>query len=285
MLEKGIIIIAVGHPYYGKMAYNLAVSIKAVEDFPVTVVYSGQSLSHLSEEQKSVFDNMVFLPEDIPMGCGTKLWAYEFSPYRETLLLDADMLWLPQQKPSDLFEELSGVNFTGVTEGYWSKDGTDIHPQYFFWADPVEISEVYKVDKVYQWRSETIFFKKSAEIKKLFRTAQKVFLNSKLKSEASYATGTADELGINVATAVHNIHPHVYKWKPAYWHLLNKGHYPEFSELYSNYYLASFGANIASGESRKFYDRIMKVACYKMGSRHLFPLISKRGTIPERMKM
>lgn len=282
---KGIIIAAVGHPFYGKMAYNLATSIKAVEDFPVSVIYSSQSLSHLSESQLKVFDTKIELPEGLPIGCGTKLWGYDLSPYKETLLLDADMLWLPQRKPSDLFNELSEVNFTSITEGYWSKEKQDIHPQYFFWADPVEISEVYKVDKVYQWRSETMYFKKCDVVRKMFKTAQKVFLNSKLKTEAVYATGTADELGINVATAVHGIEPHEYKWKPAYWHLLNKGQFPSFDALYSNYYLVSFGSNVASNEARKFYDRIMKVACYKRGSRHLFPLLSKRGIIPERMKM
>lgn len=284
---KGVIIMATGHPYYGKMAYNLALSIKAVENFPVCVVHSSQSLSHLSEEQRSVFDVLIELPDNVPMGCGSKLWAYDLTPFKETLLLDADMLWLPKRKPSDLFSELKNVDFTSITEGYWSKEEKDKNknPIYFFWADPNEISEVYKVDKVYQWRSETIFFKKSELVEDLFKTAQRVFVNPNLKTEAAYATGTADELGLNVAAAVHDIHPHVYKWKPAYWHLLNKGAYPGFSELYSNYYLVSFGSNMASSISRQFYDRIMKVACMNTGKAHVFPLISKRGTIPERTKM
>lgn len=282
---KGIIIISVGNPYYGKMAYNLAVSIKSVEDFPVCVVHSGQSLNHLSESQKSVFDMLIPLPDNVPMGCGAKLWAYDITPFKETLLLDADMLWLPQRTPSEFFQELKDVDFTSITEGYWTKNEKDINPVYFFWADPIEISEVYKVEKVYQWRSETMYFKRSELVEDMFKTAQRVFLNSGLKTEAKYATGTADELGLNVAAAVHDIHPHKYKWKPAYWHLLNKGSYPEFAELYSNYYLASFGSNMASGISKQFYDRIMKVACRKMGRSHLFPLISKRGMIPERTKM
>lgn len=282
---KGIIIFAVGSPYYGKLAYNLCVSIKAVEDFPVCIVHSSQSISHLSEDQKNIFDQFIELPPNVPMGCGAKLWGYDISSFKETLLLDADMLWLPQRKPSDLFNELKEVNFTSITEGYWTKEVKDINPVYFFWADPAEISEVYKVAKVYQWRSETMYFKKGELIEDMFKTAQRVFIDSGLKSEAKYATGTADELGLNVAAAVHDVHPHVYKWKPAYWHLLNKGAYPEFAALYSNYYLASFGSNVASTISRQFYDRIMKAACYKLGRAHVFPLISKRGMIPERMKM
>jgi hypothetical protein len=282
---RGIIIFGVGNPYYGKLAYNLCLSIKSVEDFPVTLVHSGGSIGHLSDTQREVFDTLIEAPEDIPHGCGAKLWACDLSPYETTLLLDADMLWLPKRMPSDMFEELDGVEFTSITEGYWSKEGSDIHPQYFFWAKPEEIAEVYKVDKVYQWRSETIYFKKTEKVREVFSLAQQVFENSGLQSETKYADGTADELGINVACAVHNIHPHEYKWKPAYWHLLNKGAYPDFGALYSNYYLASFGSNVASTISRQFYDRIMKVACYKLGRAYVFPLISKRGVVPERMKM
>lgn len=281
----GILIIAVGNPYYGKLAYNLAVSIKSVEDFPVSVVYSGQSLSHLSTAQLSVFNTLIPAKSDMPVGCGAKLWAYDLSPYKKTLLLDADMLWLPERKPSELFKELSEIKFTSITEGYWTKEEKDVNPVYFFWADPVEIAEKYKVEKVYQWRSEVMYFIKDPLIKRFFRTAQKVFINSGLKTEAVYATGTADELGVNVSAAVHDLHPHRYKWKPAYWHLLNKGQYPDFGTLYSNYYLVSFGSNVASNTSRSFYDRIMKVASYKLGRRHLFPLISKRGLLPERSKM
>lgn len=282
---KGIIINALGHPYYGKMAYNLAVSIKAVEDFPVCIVYTEQSLNHLSEAQRAVIDHFIHLPENVPMGCGAKLWAYDISPFKETLLLDADMLWLPKRKPSDFFDEMKDVEFTSITEGYWTKDLKDINPIYFFWADPQEIADVYHVEKIYQWRSEVMYFKRTELIEDMFKTAQRVFTSSGLKSEAKYATGTADELGLNVAAAVHDVHPHQYKWKPAYWHLLNKGSYPEFSELYSNYYLASFGSNMASGISKQFYDRIMKVACMKLGKAHVFPLISKRGMLPERTKM
>ncbi len=282
---KGITIFATGNPYYGKLAFNLCLSIKAVENFPVCIVHTKQSISHLSEDQKSIVDLFIELPENVPTGCGCKLWGYDISPFKETLLLDADMLWLPQRKPSDLFNELKDVEFTSITEGYWTEEKKDINPLYFFWADPVEIASVYNVDMVYQWRSETIFFKKSEHIEDMFKTAQRVFINSGLKSEAKYATGTADELGLNVAAAVHDVHPHVYKWKPAYWHLLNKGAYPEFAHLYANYYLASFGSNIASTISRQFYDRIMKSACHKLGKAHVFPLISKRGTIQERMKM
>lgn len=284
---KGILIFATGHPYYGRLAYNLALTIKVVENWPVSVVYSDSALSHLSERQLSVFDSVIELPAGIPKGCGAKLWANDVTPYTETLVLDADMLWLPIKKPSELFSELYDVNFTAITEGYhdYEEGKHQVNPIYFFWCDPEEAKIKYKVksNKFYQWRSEVLFFKKSSS--NIFKTAQKVFLNPKLETMKMYATGVADELGINVAAAVHDIHPHQYKWNPSYWHMMNNHIIPDLSTLYNSHYLVSFGANIASGASKKLYDRLVKAACYKLGFQHVFPLQSKRDYLPERRKM
>lgn len=283
--EKGIVIIATGHPYYGRMAYNLALTVKAVEEFPVAVIYSGRALDHLSERQLSVFTDIISVPEDVPLRVATKLWINELTPFKKTLLLDADMLWMPKRKPSELFDELKEVEFTGITEGYYeSEENKDINPLYFFWADPSEIQSVYKTGKVYQWRTEVLYFKKSAKTDKLFRFAQKVFQNPKLKSIKMYADMIPDELAVNVSASVNGIEPHQFRWMPAYWHRLNGNVMPDIQAIYS-YYLVSFGSNNASGTVKKFYDRLMKAAAYKTGVQHLFPLHSKKSFLPERAKM
>lgn len=287
--EKGIIFIAAGHPNYGRLAYNLAITIKAASSIPITVVRTDRSLSHLSERQLQLFDQIIDLPADVPIGCGAKLWANKLSPYKKTLLLDADMLWLPKLTPEDMFNSLENIPFTAISEGYWSYDGAgnDINPKYFFWAAPEEIAKVYpiKSNKLYQWRSEVMYFEKGELVNKLFATARKVFLSPGLTSIQKYATGVADELGINVACAVHDIHPHEYKWSPSYWHMINGGHIPDFSKLYANHYLVSFGSNVATGNSKDLYNRLVKAACYKLGLQHVFSLQSKRDYLPERNKI
>lgn len=259
--------------------------MKAIGAVSIAVVHTDKSLSHLGASQQEIFDYKIPMPDNIPLGCGSKLWGNKLTPFDKTLLLDADMLWLPGKKPEDIFKELDKVHFTSITEGYWTPDVDDRNKQYFFWAEPSEIAEVYKVNKVYQWRTEVMWWHSSEANDKLFDLAQDVFLESGLKTEAMYAQGTADELGLNVSAAVHDVHPHAYRWAPAYWHLLHKGIYPEFATLYRDYYLASFGSNISSGTAKKFYDRIMKAACNKMGLQYLFPLQSKREVLPERKKM
>lgn len=281
---RGILIIVNGHPYYGRQAYNLAVTIKANQEIPIAVAFGGTALNHLSEKQMEIFDHIIELPADAPKNSGVKLSAYDVTPFKETLVLDADMLWLPNKNPSELFEEVKDAEFTAITEGY--HDGDDKgNPFYFYWADVSEIRKVYKVDgKIFQWRSEVMYFKKTPRVAKMFKEAKKIFANPRLTSVKQYAGGVPDELAINIAAAIHGFEPHEEKWQPAFWWKLNRSIVPDFPTLYG-YYLASFGSNTATQTIKKLYDRIMKAASYKKGHQHVFPLMSKRDYLPERKTM
>lgn len=292
-IDKGILIFATRHTQYGRLAYNLALSIKAAEGekIPVAVVYTEGSLKHLSEEQLQVFDYRILLPEGAPDVCGCKLWADLITPFEKTLLLDADMLWLPKRTPEDMFRELDGVEFTSVTEGYHiahAPEGHQHNARYFFWADPVEIQNVYNLPegrRIYQYRSETMYFILTDAVKKFFDDARKAYFNPNLQTRKYYGAGVPDELAVNISAAVNDMHPHVQLWQPAYWHMLHNGGYGDVQAIYARYYLATFGSNMANNNSRDFYDKLMKAYCYRMGVRHIFPLQNKRDYIPERHKI
>lgn len=279
--EKGILIFSVGHPQYGRLAYNNALTLKNAGQCNIAIVRTENSLNHLSIEQQEIFDYIIDLPDGVPVGCGAKMWAYDISPFEKTILLDADMLWLPEKKPDQLFDELEGVSFTAITEGY---DPGDVNKLYFFWANVDEIREVYPIesDRLYQWRSEVMYFERSEQIEDFFATAKAAYLSPNLKSEKSFGEVTADELALVIAAGVHDIHPHQYKWWPSYWHLMNNGQIPEFGKLYREYWLVSFGARFASQNSKQLYDRLVKAACYKMGVQHVFPLIAKKEYLKSR---
>lgn len=288
---KGVVTIATGHPYYGRMSYNLACTLKAAEpDLQVAVIFEGRALSHLSENQIKIFDQVIELPAHIKTGFGPKLYLNELSPFDETLYLDADMLWLPNKKPSDLISEFTGIEYTGITEGYYdlATDSREFaNSIYYFWAEPLEIKEVYKLSegKLYQWRSEVIYFKKTARINKFFKKAQAIHRNSKLKSQTKFGDQIPDELGINISAAINDIHPHAFKWTPAYWHKLHKDVVPDLVSLSNNWYIISFGGNFINGSATKIYDQIMKVTMNKLGIQHVFSIISKKSFAPERAKM
>lgn len=286
MLKEGIILIATGHPYYGRMAWNLAISIKAVDiDFPIAVVRDSKSLSHLGASQLAIFDHII--EADGYAGFGAKLHIDLISPFEQTLYLDADMAWLPKYSPRDLMASLKDNDFASITEGYSDPAGDDANPKYYYWAEAAEIREKYNLPKerIYQWRSEVMYFTRSERVTEMFSKAREIYSNPGLKTIAMFGNHIPDELAINIATALTGIEPHVYKWKPAYWPRLHGENLPQFEELYSKYYALSCGSNVSSPSTKKMYDRIIKAAAYKLNTKHVFPLLSKREFIPERQKI
>lgn len=278
MQLNGIIIIATGHPYYGNMAYNLAISIKSVEpETKIAVVWSGRSLSHLTAAQVEIFDHKIELPPEYRTGFGVKLHLDQLTPFGNTLCLDADMLWLGK-KPTDLFKELAGIAFTIIAEG----DSDKPNKRYYFWADPKEIKAAYGVDKVWQTRSEVMYFEPGT---KVFEIARALKPEQKLKTIRKFGEWIPDELYFNIAMAVLKIDPHVQNWMPAYWCRLNNELMPNLSVLYRDYYLLSFGSNAAGPIMKRAYDNVMQVVCNKLRLPYIFKLKSKKEWAPGRLKI
>jgi hypothetical protein len=277
MLKKGIILIATGHANYGNMAYNLALTIKKVEQMPIAIIFEGSSLSHLNENQKKIFDFIIELPETFRQGFGTKLHLDQLTPFDKTLFLDVDMLWLGR-KPSELIDSLEGIGFTCITEG----NSDEINHKYYFWADPEEIKTVYQVKKVWQIRSEVMYFEKGT---KVFKKARELKPESKLKTIRKFGDKIPDELYFNIALALLELDPHQPKWMPAYWSRLHGEVMPKLSDLFKEYYLLSFGSNAVSPIMKKTYDNVMTVATNKLGLPYLFKLKSKKEWAPGRLKI
>ena len=55
---KGVLILALGHPYYGRMAAQLAMSIKSnTPKINISVVKTPNSLNHCNADYLKYFDN------------------------------------------------------------------------------------------------------------------------------------------------------------------------------------------------------------------------------------
>jgi hypothetical protein len=289
MLKQGVLIIAIGHPYYGRMAFNLAKTIKAVDkNMSIQVVVNESSLNHISHKDLWVFDYITYT--DIINGFECKLHADNLSKFENTLLIDADCAWVNLLSPSNLFNTLSGCTFTGITEGYFDPkvpQASEVHPKYYFWADIDEIISKYGLTNIiFQWRSEFIYFEKCDWVKVMFDVAREVYQDApqRLKSIKLFAHHVPDELALNIAASTCNIRPHKYKWQPSFWHRINPG-YSTVEQLMSKYYVLSCGSNVTEMNIKKIYDRIVKAASYKLGMQHIFPLISKREMMPARQQM
>lgn len=291
MLKKsGVAIVAIGHPYYGRMAFNLAKTIKAVDNnCPIQLITNGNALNHVSKKELFVFDYIT--DTEITNGFECKLHIDLLSEFENTLLLDADCVWVNAKSPIYHIEMLEkSCNFTGITEGMHNFDNqllNDINNKYYFWADLAEMQQKYDLSGViYQWRTECMYLKQCEQVKDLFETARYVYANAnQLTSIKMFAHNVPDELAFNISACVHKMHPHKYKWRPSFWHRLYGETAPQIDELKEQYLILSCGSNTNTGNVKKIYDRIVKAASYKLGLQHVFQLINKREMMPSRQQM
>lgn len=290
-LDRGVCIVAMGHGYYGRMAFNLAKTIKAIDrNCPIQVICDGTALDHISKREIWVFDHV----ENVNAGNGFKIKLHvdELSIFKETILIDADCAWVSNQSPLEVMAQLSSVcSFSGITEGYFDYDrpeNSDVAKNYYFWASTEDIQKEYgTIGKIYQWRTEFMYIKKCEPVKEIFESARFVYDHAYvLPSLKMFAGHVPDELGINIATCIHGIRPHIYKWRPSYWHRLHDGNMqPGIEELQSQYFTLSCGSNVTASSTKKLYDRFVKAASFKLGMSHIFPAISKRDMMPQRQQM
>jgi hypothetical protein len=294
--EQGILLLAIGHPYYGRMAYNLAISIKAIDSsVDITLVYTESAITHINQRNMWVFNNKMPYP-DSSEPFGVKLKLYELSPYERTLYIDVDTLWVNKQSPAALFEKLKGVPFTGITEGfhdYSAPNKSDPSKNYFFWADLEEIKAVFPLEGwsdevriLHQWRGEFIYFEKGEDAEELFIVMRNVYQRARtMKTVKKFADHIPDELAINIGTAMRGIVPHIYKWRPSYWDRINGDNMATMEDLQSNYYIISCGSNASGGALKRIYNRVAAACAYRLKLQHVFPLISKKEMLTNRQLM
>jgi hypothetical protein len=136
------------------------------------------------------------------------------------------------------------------------------------------------LDKIYQTRSEVIYFDKGC---KVFKKARELKPEKKLLTIRYFGDVIPDELYFNIAISQLEIEVPVFN--PAYWSRLNNEVMPNLAILYKDYFLLSFGSNAASPIMKRAYDNVMKVVCYKLGLPYLFKLKSKKEWAPGRLKI
>lgn len=152
-----ILITAYKTKYYGQFAYNLAHSIKDKMSIPICLVTDG--LTGLSREDLEIFDivKIIDTPEN---PCLFKINLNKYTPFEETLYLDADMICLNDF--SSLIEKIKQHPIYVDTHGngsFWLKDEAfnkpfqDVNTSIFFFTKESdgyfkELNKAYKkVDK------------------------------------------------------------------------------------------------------------------------------------------
>lgn len=287
-MTTGIVILACGHPYYGNVATNLAMSLKSHSNLPIHLVWHGKALAHVQDRLK-FFDSMSECPEEAYMKKGfiryfkAKTFMYDLSPFDNTLFLDADIIWL--NRPVDeIINQLSDVDFTIQNRGFLDLKGSQKHK--YFWANYGEMQRKYSgvgTSRLYSLHSEFVWFKKTEENKKYFDRVKEIYENPPVHPEI-FAGDVADELAFGIACIEQGKEPHQTPFVPVYWQQLDKNDGLEIPVIQKKYYGYSVGGNSHPRIVEEKYNILARAYASQNG---LSPqlLKKKKGLLPERNRM
>lgn len=294
--SRGVLILAMGHHYYGRMAFNLAVSIKAEDpDAQICLAYADNALADLFRyDIYKYFDKVIKVPDEYRRRRGhqenihAKLYIPEITPYDSTLYLDADTIWLPGRKVSALMDELAKVPL--AIQNHGSMDlakQLPARPENFFWASPAAIKQAYNLTsgKLFALFSEAIWIQKKDTNTELFKTARE--LASDLQVDfMEFAGGIPDELPLSIAMAMTGTYPHKAGWRPIYWeHIERLQLYNNQEAMQMQFWGLSTGGKVTPQGIKAKYNYLADLCFHKEGLRYPYHVINKKEFLPERKKI
>lgn len=211
-MSKGITLIAIGDPAYGKFAFNMAMSIKAFNKIPIQLICEPKTISHLSPWHLQFFDVFTEVKKEDcydgqrlnPGRLKLKLYNYLF--FDETIYLDVDGLCI---KNFDWIWEMceGGFYHTQVVGTHEIKSYEDKF-EGIQWASISDMIKYYHLkpgDVIPGINSSFQYIKKDIQTENLYQTAMKNFENPIPKSQRPFKWGKddyePDELYMNVALA------------------------------------------------------------------------------------
>lgn len=276
-MKKGILIFALGHENYYRMAVCLAASIRhndpglqicLVTDHAVIPVH--EFLFDIVKEPTERSIKQKGKTQYIK----AKLFMYELSPFEETIFLDADQLLLPGKKLSPVFEDLKDLAFTMSNHGLAKTS---------IWADIKEVQKLYGDNPYWNFHSEFVYFKKNAEVKKYFAAAIKVYEDNKIKSATKFAAANmADELSFQAASLITGLYPHQENWAPNFWYRSNPKLARKFPYELTDFITYSIGGNLLPQYIQDNYNNLVSHYFYQIGLQHPYKVQSKMSFLPER---
>ena len=274
MPKKGILLIALGNPLYGNLAYNLAMSIKAraqINGDPATfiaLVHDNNSISHLNEAQRFHFDQKIICPPEYYQHNGethylkSKLYIDKLTPFEQTIFLDADMVWSPYKNMVDLWKEF-GNEMAFSIACREKKDNAGVSE----WVKLEDINTIYGFTEWMDLSSEVMYIDKTKQsCVQMFEDAREFYSHDYLNVR-QFAGGKPDEPFFTLAMLKNSMLPHKQPFKPSYWEYAHgkTGSFIKDVDLWNTYYLLSIGGKAPSAKIESIYNNIMKYYAHHKG--------------------
>ena len=249
---RGVVLIALRHPAWGKWAWNLTVSIFYHSKIHVQLVCDNAAISHLNEFQRSLFTQITKMnPADYHTNnrfsaAKAKLSVYDYLACDENLFLDVDAVCVNPLEPlftGDIFKAHSS--------------------QTMLWANPADVKQHFNIDTLPSINSSLMLIKRGKEAKNLFREAKRLIEKSPFdikKSPIRWYGGQPDELYMNVALAKQGIDPNYKGLNPLYCRWKGEGGImPTLTDIRRGHQLIGLWGHPNSVHTKifKLYDALM----------------------------
>ena len=294
--ERGILIFATGHSYYGAMAVNLAISLKAVDpEIKVSVVTENGGTHWSIKHHSALFDKVIDCPKeylyvgDVRVDTKAKCFEDILSPYSETMVIDADALWLPKKKPVEIFEKFKDIDFFMYTRKVTDLSAENVDEiSGSYWAKVSEIKKAYGLEsgKFYNCAGEFRYFKKNEATKAIYKEVREIIGNPKVQVREFLGANFNEELSFNIAITKLGYEMPFTDFKPVHWHG-NEGANANLNyvELAQQYYILSVGGNQTLPNIKREYEHLLKSYIGRLGIKTISAsLFSKRDFISTRAK-
>lgn len=305
MENKGIVIVALGHDNYRKMAFNLAMSIRVSNpDAQIALISNAGVKDKFNIFEKQYFSHFIEVYEkdytingkrEIPLA---KTMIYELSPFDETVYIDSDSIWIKNKKVSDLFNTYKDVNF-GFTlyhpnahypvdsdnSSFWFKEGETAR----------DLRKYFKLKKdayYYHLQSSFLYFKKSKEAEQIFARAKDLFITRDFQFR-DWADSMPDELAfslslLNLNFKIENPYKDIffYPMSEIVDNGIKRGVKPtERALIEKNFFFISMAGHIMSKGLKDLYnDHVKWNYAQHQNVKNPFLWIDKRDYLKERVK-
>jgi hypothetical protein len=278
MLDKkttGILLIAHGHPYYSRLAYNLLASIRYHDkDIPVAIAVAGEGFNMMEDWTKIAFTDVI----QINVGSDPyriKLELDRITPFDRTLYLDVDTLFSPNRTVKQLLDQLAGNEFQCIVRGRINGQSDNKSE----WMDMAEIESAYGFNEVYDLSSEVIYFEGKP---KVFETARKIYDNPKVKVK-EFGGGLPDEAFFTLALEMDNVKLPLMPFEPTYWQPRYFTQLHSRQHIQDNYFLLSVGGANYLQRIKEIYDSLCDMYFYQTQLPGVpFPLQPKSRILTQR---
>ena len=286
---KGIILLALNHPYYGELAFNLAMSLKFTSpNLSITLLADAGGMAYLTADKQKLFDGIILCPETYSTFRGRKnylkpkVYLNHFTPYDKTLFLDVDMIMTPKKSIESLMDDCNGVAFTMQNRGHLDLEHGNLDNGFIIWANSKEIKEShgFTTGKLYNLSSELIYWEKGKKSDNIFTDAQRLLESPGVKY-TDFAGGVPDELPFAISMIKNDCYPHIDTWRPIYWESFDKVQ-PTEGDINSKYFGVSLGGNIIPNYTKKIYTNLVKFYGRHHGVTIHGPVKDKRQFLTDR---